>query len=62
MKAGPQSALPVIGALAVAAFPLFGGLPPWIAAWCVLLWGYVPAAERTGWPLPGPGARRGLFA
>ncbi|MFW6428931.1 MAG: transglutaminase TgpA family protein [Desulfosalsimonas sp.] len=40
------------GALIIAALPHALTLPLWITAWCVLMWGYLLASLRYGWPRP----------
>lgn len=44
---------PLLGALLVAGMPHFFRLPPWITAWCLLLWGYALAGARRSWIRPG---------
>ncbi|MFP4346997.1 MAG: transglutaminase TgpA family protein [Thermodesulfobacteriota bacterium] len=44
---------PLLGALLVAAGPHIFRLPPWIAGWCFLLWGYALAGAVRSWPRPG---------
>ncbi|MCF8111302.1 MAG: DUF3488 and transglutaminase-like domain-containing protein [Desulfobacteraceae bacterium] len=41
------------GALFIAILPHALSLPVWITAWCVLMWGYLLASLRFGWPRPG---------
>ncbi|MCA1792374.1 MAG: DUF3488 and transglutaminase-like domain-containing protein [Desulfobacteraceae bacterium] len=47
-------AVPVIVALAAAIAPHTPALPGWVIVWCVVMWGYVLAGLKTGWPTPGP--------
>ncbi|MBA3012417.1 MAG: DUF3488 domain-containing protein [Desulfobacula sp.] len=60
MKAESAHVLPVIGALVVAIAPHTPGLPLWINAWCLVMWGYVLVQLKTGWPLPGNMVRYAL--
>ncbi|HKK99576.1 MAG TPA: DUF3488 and transglutaminase-like domain-containing protein [Desulfotignum sp.] len=54
--------LVIIFALVVAIAPHTPGLPAWVIAWCVCMWGYMLVRLRTGWPLPGPVMRHILAA
>ncbi len=49
-----QAALvrPIIAALVVAMAPHAPGLPLWINGWCLIMWGYMLASLKTGWPQP----------
>ncbi|MFW6011889.1 MAG: transglutaminase TgpA family protein [Desulfosalsimonas sp.] len=40
------------GALFIAILPHALTLPVWITAWCALMWGYLLASLRFGWPRP----------
>ena len=44
----------------VAIAPHTFGLPLWINAWCLVMWGYMLVRLKTGWPLPGAPIRYGL--
>ncbi len=49
-----QKYIPALtGALIVATLPHTATLPVWISGWCVLMWGYLLASLRFGWPRPG---------
>ena len=52
--------VPIICALVVAIAPHTLGLPLWINAWCLVMWGYMLVRLKTGWPLPGAPVRYGL--
>jgi transglutaminase-like putative cysteine protease len=54
--------VPIICALVVAIAPHTLGLPLWINAWCLVMWGYMLIRLKTGWPLPGARIRYGLAA
>jgi protein-glutamine gamma-glutamyltransferase len=43
---------PLLGALLVAAGPHLFRIPPWITAWCFLLWGYALAGANRPWRRP----------
>jgi len=60
VKTDSAHVLPVIGALVVAIAPHTPGLPLWINAWCLVMWGYVLVQLKTGWPLPGTMVRYAL--
>ncbi len=47
-------AVPIIAALAAAIAPHTPGLPVWVIVWCCVMWGYVLAGLKAGWPVPGP--------
>ncbi|HCY86796.1 MAG TPA: hypothetical protein DHV36_16825 [Desulfobacteraceae bacterium] len=49
-----RDTVPIIIALVVAIAPHVPGLPLWITAWCILMWGYTLIRLKTGWPLPRP--------
>lgn len=42
----------LIGALVFATLPHALSLPMWITAWCAVMWGYLLASLRFGWPRP----------
>lgn len=44
---------PILGAIVVCTLPHFAYISPWVAAACVLLWGYSAAAAACLWRLPG---------
>lgn len=50
----PQAALvhPIIAALVAAMAPHAPGLPLWINAWCLVMWGYLLVGLKKDWPLP----------
>ncbi len=52
--------IPIICALVVAIAPHTPGLPLWINAWCLVMWGYMLVRLKTGWPMPGAPVRYGL--
>ena len=52
--------VPIICALVVAIAPHTFGLPLWINAWCLVMWGYMLVRLKTGWPMPGTRIRYGL--
>ncbi|MFP4452098.1 MAG: DUF3488 and DUF4129 domain-containing transglutaminase family protein [Desulfobacterales bacterium] len=60
----------LISALVFATLPHALTLPVWITAWCAVMWGYLLASLRFGWPLPNKTLRillsiagiAGLFA
>lgn len=52
--------VPIICALVVAIAPHTFGLPLWINAWCLVMWGYMLVRLKTGWPLPSARIRYGL--
>ncbi|RLB87167.1 MAG: hypothetical protein DRH26_16145, partial [Deltaproteobacteria bacterium] len=52
--------IPIICALMVAIAPHTPGLPLWINAWCLVMWGYMLVRLKTGWPIPGTRIRYGL--
>jgi transglutaminase-like putative cysteine protease len=52
--------VPIICALVVAIAPHTFGLPLWINAWCLVMWGYMLVRLKTRWPLPGAPVRYGL--
>ncbi len=53
MKKESVVVIPIIIALMVAIAPHTPGLPLWINAWCILMWGYMLVRLKTGWPMPG---------
>jgi hypothetical protein len=60
MKKESATVIPIICALMVAIAPHTPGLPLWINAWCLFMWGYMLVRLKTGWPLPGTSIRYGL--
>ena len=44
---------PILGAIVVCTLPHFAYISPWVAAVCLLLWGYSAAAAAYLWRLPG---------
>jgi transglutaminase-like putative cysteine protease len=44
---------PILGAIIVCTLPHFAYISPWVAAACLLLWGYSAAAAACLWRLPG---------
>ena len=60
MKKEADYVIPIICALVVACAPHAPGLPLWINAWCLLMWGYMLVRLKTGWPMPGNYIRYGL--
>ncbi|WP_022664647.1 transglutaminase TgpA family protein [Desulfospira joergensenii] len=53
MKEENRHVVPIILALVIAIAPHTPGLPLWINAWCLIMWGYMLVRLKTGWPLPG---------
>lgn len=49
--------IPIIFALVVAIAPHTTGLPLWINAWCIVMWGYMLVGLKRGWPLPNTRVR-----
>ena len=60
MKKESAIVIPIIFALVVAIAPHTLGLPLWINAWCLVMWGYMLIRLKTRWPMPGPFLRYGL--
>lgn len=44
---------PILGAIVVCTLPHFAYISPWVAAACLLLWGYAAMATVYAWRLPG---------
>ena len=47
-----KEVIPIIIALVVAIAPHVPGMPLWITFWCFVMWAYMLARLKTGWPLP----------
>jgi protein-glutamine gamma-glutamyltransferase len=52
MKKESGHVIPIISALVVAIAPHTPGLPLWINAWCLFMWGYMLVGLKRRWPLP----------
>ena len=57
MKKESSHVIPIILALVVAIAPHTPGLPLWINAWCIVMWGYMLVGLKRGWPLPNTRVR-----
>ncbi len=60
MRQKAKYGIPVILSLVVAMAPHAPGLPLWINAWCMIMWGAMLARLKAGRSMPGPLVRHGL--